>query len=256
MKKPIISLQVYSVRDVFMNDAQMAIKEIAKLGYEGIEFFNYPDIPKAEDLKKWNDEAGLKCVAHNVNWNDILPENISATLEYCKKLGTNRVIIGSAPPADLDKRTKVPAFIDAINKAYETAKNEGFEIGYHTHYSDFAKVDGISFWDRVLSNTPEDFQMILDTGNCEAGGGNSVHYLNKYPNRSMIVHLKPYHEKLAAATMMGEDSYDWDELVKLAVEKGNADTLTLEYSYDNGKPSMENAKTCYDYIKAIVDKTF
>lgn len=254
MKKPVISLQVYSIRDAFIKDAEKAIKDMAQIGYEGIEFFNYPDIPKAEDLKKWMDEAGIFCVAHNVNWDDILPQNIDKTLEFCKKLGTKRLIIGSAPVKELDKRSKMQGLLETIYKVYETAKAQGFEIGYHTHYTDFAKVDGITFWDRVLMNTPEDFQMILDTGNCEAGGGNSVHYLKKYPNRSMIVHLKPYHEKLAAATMMGEDSYDWDELVKLSVETGKADTLTLEYSYDNGKPSIENAKKCFDYIKAIVDR--
>ena len=256
MKKPVIALQIYSLRDIFMKDAEKAIKEAAKMGYEGIEFFHYGEIAPAENLKKWLDEAGVFCVAHNVNWPDILPENIDKTLEYCKKLGTNRIIIGSAPTDQLDKRSKMQGLLDIILKAYEKAKAEGFEIGYHTHYTDFAVVDGINFWDRVLSNTPEDFQMILDTGNCEAGGGNSMHYLKKYPGRSMIVHLKPYHEKLAAATMMGEDSYDWDELVKLAVESGKADTLTVEYSYDNGKPSTENAKQCFDFIKAIVDKLF
>ena len=44
MKKPVISLQVYSIRDVFMEDAQKAIKATAQMGYEGIEFFNYPDV--------------------------------------------------------------------------------------------------------------------------------------------------------------------------------------------------------------------
>ena len=57
MKKPVIALQIYSLRDIFMKDAEKAIKEAAKMGYEGIEFFHYGEIAPAEDLKKWLDEA-------------------------------------------------------------------------------------------------------------------------------------------------------------------------------------------------------
>ena len=123
MKKPIISIQVYTVKDEFINDPGATIKKLADMGYQAIELFSYPDIPKAEDIKKWLDEAGIFCNAHNVNWPDILPENIEKTLEYCKVVGTKCIGIGSAPVELLDKRSKMPEIMDTIMAAYETIKN-------------------------------------------------------------------------------------------------------------------------------------
>lgn len=253
MNKPTISLQIYTFKEEFLKDPQNAIKLASELGYQAIELFYYDRIPEAEKIVKWLKEAGIACSGNNVNWADILPENILNTLNYCKTVGTNRIAVGSAPPQILGKRKAMKEIIRTLKEAYKIAKAAGFQIGYHTHYTDFVMVDGISVWDRIFLEMPEDFYMILDTGNAAAGGGDSLHYLQEYPQRSPWVHLKPYHEKYGAATMIGEDSFDWQELVKASLEKGGADTLVIEYSHQGIYTPQESAKLCYERINEVLE---
>ncbi len=254
MKDITLSLQIYTLRDLFISDPKQALKEAADIGYKAVEFFTFGGMASGEDLKKWMDEYGLICSGVNVNWPDVLPENIEKTFELLRTLGTDRIAIGSAPVEYLGKRSKMPEIFEVLKFAYNKAKENGFKIGYHTHFTDFKMVDGISVWDRIFMEMPKDFLMILDTGNALAGMGDSMHYLEEYPDRTPWVHVKPFHVKYGAATMFNEDSFNWEELLRASVEKGGADTVVIEYSYFTRKTPVENARDCFNIISEMLKR--
>jgi sugar phosphate isomerase/epimerase len=255
MKNIKLCLQLFTLREEMSKNPENAIKQAAELGYDGVELYGYSHLKiTAEQYKEWLDKYGLYCCGINSGWDDILPENIGKLMDFCRTVGTTRIAVGSAPVEMLGKRSKMPYIIDTLNTAYETLTANGFQTGYHAHYTDFVMVDGVSVWDRIFQATPEDFYMILDTGNAEGGGGNSMHLIEKYPNRMPWAHLKPYHVKLGACTVMGEDSYDWYQLIKNAIEIGNTDTFVIEHSCANAYTAYENAKICYDYTKKILEE--
>ncbi len=253
MKDITLSLQIYTMRDLFIKDPEEALKEASDIGYKAVEFFTFGGMASAENLKEWMDKYGLACSGVNVNWPDILPENIEKTFELLRTLGTDRIAIGSAPVEYLGKRSKMPEIFEVLKFAYNKAKEKGFKIGYHTHFTDFKMVDGLSVWDRIFIEMPEDFLMILDTGNALAGMGDSMHYLEEYPNRTPWVHVKPFHKDLGAATMFGEDSFDWNALLKASIEKGGADTVVIEYSYFDRKTPVENARDCFNIVSKMLE---
>lgn len=251
-KKITLSLQLFTLLNEFVNTPEEAVKTAAEIGYDAVELFAFDGMPSAKDMHLWLDRYGIELSGNNVGWDHISKDNINRTFDYMLEAGSKRIAIGSAPVEQLGKRKYLESIFDTLMFAYEKAKENGFEIGYHSHYTDQIMLDGVSMFDRIFSKMPEDFYMILDTGNTEAGGGNSVHYLNKYAGRTPWIHLKPYHQLFGSATMIGEDSYDWAELTRLAVEKGGADTFVIEYSYRKDRTNIENAKLCFERIKQFI----
>jgi sugar phosphate isomerase/epimerase len=252
MKELKLSLQMFTICDLFNENPENALKVASEIGFKAVEFYSYRNVTDAEHLRQWLDKYGLTCSGINVNWSYFQPDTIDQTISDCKILGTDRIAIGSAPAEDLGKRSKMPEIFKVLKFAYEKAKEKDIKIGYHAHNTDFLMVDGLSVWDRIFMEMPQDFLMIPDTGNMASGMGNCMHYLEEYPGRTPWIHIKPFHHKLGTATMFGEDSFDWNALLKLAIEKGGADTAVIEYSYFARKTTVENARDCFNAVNEIL----
>jgi len=74
MKK---AIQLYSVRDHIKtgDDMLRVLGEVKQLGFEGVEFAGYFDLP-AEVLKARLDELGLKAVGTHIGLDNYLPAKI------------------------------------------------------------------------------------------------------------------------------------------------------------------------------------
>ena len=254
IKRLPIGLEIYGVRAEFAADPEGTLAELGKMGYAGVEFYggienNLEPSRCVQALAA----ANLKCLGFQPNWDFILEDTLEDTLRYSAAVGNRRIGIASAPPQMLTRRDTLEEVIKTINKAYETAAKAGFQIGYHAHKTDFVVVDGKTAWDRIFEATPKDFAMILDTGNALAGGAWSVPLLEKFPQRSPWVHIKPYSFKDQGATMIGEDDFDWPVLLKACVELGGADTMTIEYSNNARYDPMTASRLCIQALRGYMD---
>lgn len=257
MAKPILGIQIHTVRNHFFNeDALKTLKDLKALGYEAVEFVSeVMNKFTAPELKAMLDEAGLICSSTTLSWNDVSPENIEKAMEYFGHIGCKNLVAGGAAPNDLKSRTKIKEIIKALNESNEIAKKAGFTLGYHAHAADFFMVDGVSSWDRIMQGTPQDFNMIIDTGNMLYMRAESEHYINKYPGRTPIFHAKPFDKRISSgAVMFNEDSFNWPALIDLAITKGGMKYLIAEYSNKNRFTPMEAAKLCCDQLKEILEK--
>ena len=258
MNKLALGIQIYTVRDDFKNNPLETLKRLSALGYEAVELTTMVADWDPLQLKEWFDEAGLRCCGMTTGWSYVLPDKIDSWIEFNKRLGNDRFVVGSAPLADLRERDALKNVIKILNEVYEKAKANGFATGYHAHSTDFFMVDGVSSWDRIMQNTPDDFSMVIDTGNMLSAGADPIHYINKYPGRSPLVHLKPFDAKGATgATMIGEDSFDWNILIDTCINTGSAHTLIVEYSNTRRFDPWTASEMCYDKItKILKDKKY
>lgn len=251
-----IGVEIYTVREAFAADPAAALRRVKEIGYDGVEFWdpNYELDPSF--LKEELAKCGLACYGILSNWNRFQPDRLEATLEWNRVLENRNIAIGSLTAEQTRDKASLYACIDFMNTLLEKVKPLGFTMGYHNHASDFREIEGKTIWDHVFENTPKDFQMVLDTGNAVAGGGKPIESLKKYPGRQEWMHIKPYSNvnfwETGYDAMIGEDDFDWEELIRTCVETGGCKVLTVEFGNRGRFQPFYGAHLCYENLKKIV----
>lgn len=246
-----VALQLYSIRQ-YIDKAGMAktLEEVAKIGYEGVEFAGYRNHSPAE-LRKMLDDSGLAAVGTHVdnkefgfdtrNWT-VDPEVLKRTCEFNLGYGNSLIICpggGNMPPsaswsAGMDGGKKplsaagadfVKRLCDLYNKGAGLAKTMGCKIGIHNHTVEHAMLmpDGVSYWDYFFTNTSRDVCMEQDVGWTVCAGVDPVEQYAKYPGRSPSLHakengmgpgVKEFDAILGRPGRPGGKGVDWDSLFK------------------------------------------
>jgi len=187
------------------------------------------------------------------------PEKLESTLRYNEELGNKNIAIGSLKKELVADKKTLYECIDYFNELLVTLNKAGFSMGYHNHKEDFFNVvEGKTVWDHVFENTPKEFNMVLDTGNALAAHAHSVDIIKKYPGRQPWVHIKPCSHTKGfngyGGTMIGEDDFDWPELIKTCVELGGTQVLTIEYGNRFCYQPYYGAYLAYNRLKEIMEQ--
>lgn len=179
-----ISVQLYSCKDATKDDFIGTLKKIADIGYQGVEFAGYGDIP-AEEMKKTLDELGLEASGAHIGMNE-LKENLDYHIAYNKTLGNKYLI---CPWAMTETAEQVAQLKADLEEVCAKAAEQGMVIGFHNHAVEFNKFDGEYAFDTILSG---DDRLIyeLDCFWSEYAGVDTVEYLKNIGSRGPLVHLK------------------------------------------------------------------
>ena len=258
-----LGLQVHSVREAFAEDPVATLKRIKEMGFTGVEIPMGAVTSANEGLTKYDakfyrqalEDIGLECYGLLTSWENVQPENIQATIQYNKDINSSFLVIGSVPQ-------KLVSTIEDVNKAVEYMKEvqkilnaEGIVTGYHNHDTDFFNVvEGKTFFEHVFDNTPEDFVMLLDTGNALSGGFESIDLLNKYPGRSPFFHIKGFSKEKGYLAYIGQDDFDWPAVCECAINVGGAKVFDIEFGARGDYEPFERAETSLKVIKKILEK--
>lgn len=263
MKNVKIGIQAYSLMPEFLADPEKTLAAIREMGYTGVEFpmfmlnrsgEKFKSKP-ASYFKELLDNAGLECYGLLASWVDVQPDTLQTTIEYNKALGSPFLVIGSVPREKVTNIDEAKAAIAYMLEIKDVIKAAGFDTGYHNHDSDFFNViEGKTFFEHIFDNTPDDFVMLIDTGNAHAGGANSAELLKKYPGRSPYFHIKGYSQKEGYLAYVGKDDYDWKELCDLAINVGGAKIFDIEFGSRGDADPFEKAKTERDVIYDILNE--
>jgi sugar phosphate isomerase/epimerase len=249
-----IGLQLYSVRDVAGKDFDGALKQVAEMGFEGVEFAGYGKYGKdPEGLRKLLDSLKLKAAGTHIGADNFKEDKIKATIAFHKTIGCSFLIVPG------DKRFTQPEpskeYAEFMTKAAETLKAEGLFTGHHNHTQEFAKADGDkTYFDLFAERTSKDVILQQDMGHTMAAGVDPTAIVKKYPGRIKTTHLKNRPAKASGKKpYIGEDNFDWKAYVTACYEVGGTEWFTLEQEeYPDGKTSMECTKISLDGLKGVL----
>ena len=254
-KKPGIGVQLYSVRDACAKDFDGTLKEIAGLGFEGVEFAGYHKYDgKAADLKKKLDELGLKAAGTHIGANSFTGDALKKTIEFHKTIGCSLLIC----PGDgrFTNPEKSKELAELFSKAAEALKPEGLYCGYHNHTEEFKKAEGDkTWWDLFAERTSKDVVLQLDFGHAIYAGADSVALVKKSPGRIKTTHIKG---RLPRGTtgkkpFVGQDTADWKAILGACREVGGTEWFSIEQEdYPDGKSPMECTKISLEGLKKIL----
>jgi sugar phosphate isomerase/epimerase len=202
--RPMIAVQLYSVREEMKNDPLGTLKQVAAMGYKNLEHANYVDRKfygySPREFRKVLDDLGLKMPSgHTVlghqHWNADRKEFTDAwkyTVEDAATLGQMHVVSPWMDKSFRQDYDGLVRFLEVFNRAGELCQKSGMKFGYHNHDFEFSEsLNGKVLYDIILQNT--DPQLVvhqLDIGNMVGGGGEAMNILKRYPGRFESMHAK------------------------------------------------------------------
>lgn len=258
-----IGLQVHSVREAFAEDPRATLKRVREMGYTGVEIPMGAITGANEGLteksaayyKEILEETGLECYGILTSWKDVQSDKIQETIAYNNELGSSFLVIGSVPANLIENMQDVERAIASMHEIQKTLNNAGIVTGYHNHDTDFFNViEGKTFFEHIFDNMPEDFVMLLDTGNALSGGFDSIQLLHKYKNRSPFLHIKGFSEEKGYLAYIGQDDFDWEELIRCAITVGGTKIFDVEFGMRGDYDPFERAQNGFDVVSGILKK--
>ncbi|RCH55373.1 sugar phosphate isomerase/epimerase [Mucilaginibacter hurinus] len=245
-----IVLQLYSVRDDMQKDTKGTLKKIADLGYSQVEHAGYNDrkfygfsvkefktILNDLDLKMPSGHTGLNRQHWNTATNDFT-DAWKHTVEDAAELG-QRFVLSPSLGYGVDMTAEsVKPLMDQYNKSGELCKKYGMKFGYHNHEFEFtSKIGDMPLFDYMLQNTdPALVTYQLDMGNMYAVGAKALDYINKYPGRFELLHVKDAIRVDAPADakpkyescVLGKGEVPLQQILKAAKKVGGTTHLVVE----------------------------
>ena len=229
-----VALQLYSIRKYIGGDSKkglkgvglaQALKDVAALGYKGVEFAGYYG-NDAATLKAMLADAGIVACGTHVGRDAFGPEKVKATCEFNLGFGNNLIICpggGNFPGKGEDLDDFLKRLVDYYNKAAEDAAKFGCKVGLHNHMGEFQRKmkDGTTYWDYFFSNTSKNVCMEQDVGWTTCAGADPCEQYVKYPGRSPTLHakengmgkgVKEFDAILGRPGKPGAVPVDWDKL--------------------------------------------
>lgn len=183
--------QLYSAREDAGSDMEGTLAELARMGYEGVEFAGFFE-KSAKEVRKLLKKAGLKAVSSHVPLQQIR-DGMHAVLDYHEELGCSCIAV---PYLVEEDRPGAPGFAAVLQTLYafgRQCKKRGFTLLYHNHDFEFVELSGQTGLDFLFAALPPALlQTELDTCWIKYAGADPAAYIRRYAGRCPVVHLKDY----------------------------------------------------------------
>lgn len=269
-------VQLWSVREQLKDNPDATLRQLATIGYREVELFETPKRP-AEFRKKVED-AGLKCVSGHFEQKDLKDP---ATIAAAHALGLSYMIqvfpalrAFAGESVDANFQEFVPRYekialsdykwnAEQLNRCAENLKRHGIRVGYHNHAIDFKDLGGTRGFDVLIQNTDPNLVCFeMDCGHVIHAGQDPIAYLNKYPTRIELLHLKDlvpgYHVSTTLDTEdkdtnaeIGYGSIDWKKLFETVARYGHVKHYFVEQEGKMAHPPMEALQISYNYLQKL-----
>lgn len=268
--KPVLGIQLYSIRDDMKKDPAGTLKQLSAMGYKYVEhagynkrkFYGY----NATDFKKMLGDLGLLMPSgHTVmgkqHWdatkNDFTDE-WKYTVEDAAILGQQFVI---SPWLDESLRKNYDdfkAYMDVFNKSGELCKKSGMKFGYHNHDFEFSQqLNGQKIFDLILQNTdPSLVAQQLDIGNMYHAGGVALDIIKQYPGRFELMHVKDEIKTTKGemgsnyeSTVLGKGIIPVKEVIDLGKKSGGTRYFIIEQESYQGQTPLNAVRDDLQVMK-------
>ncbi len=226
---------------------QEALKDIAEIGYDGVEAPVGAFLERLDELKALLDQHKLTCSATYVSgafWKGWTEEAERAVkiAEALPKVGCSILILASSGysprPGRAPKRHYL-RFCETINEIAKRAKKFDVKVVFHNHA--WTLIESAEEIDILMENTdPELVWAGFDTAQLAYGDADPVATLRKFKDRIGYLHIKDLNPQLGGMTLeqryqVGRVKHVFWELGRGAIgEKGLVGVLDVlrEINYD------------------------
>lgn len=284
-----IGVQLFSLPKLLDKDFSAAIAMLAQMGYKEVEMFGPYSFSSAVTQERWNKMSGVlgfkgsgffghsaSEVKEILNRNGITAPSLHTDLdtlengmeklsEAANTLRSKYVVLPAIPDERRKTLDDYKKMADTFNKIGAAAKKTGIRFGYHNHGYGLHEMEGKIPLKLILEQTdPELVFFEMDIYWTTAGGADPIAYLNDYPNRYKMLHLKDMSKQMHFSGD-GNDSKQWIELFPYMTTAGSgvldlkgivakAQQVGVEHFFveqDMVANPEEALKKSYDYLASL-----
>ena len=185
MLKP-LSVQLYSLRARAQKDFVAVLKDVAAMGYKGVEPAGFWNIRPSE-FKKIVEDLGMKVYSAHSPW--CRGGNVGECMDLADMLGLKTIVCGYGPDdfKDLDTIKKTA---DLTNRMQEIFERNGYTLFQHNHYWEFERLDGRLKYEIYAELCPKVKFQLDCFWSTNKGKEDPVAILKKFADRTILLHMK------------------------------------------------------------------
>lgn len=249
-------LQTYTIRKYQKKDIEVAYQPLAEMGIFNLEIARIDFTREnAIRIKGITDKYGFCPVAIQVKPKKVYSE-VEKIVEFCKITGCKNVVISMLPfECILGAEDKFYAFVETLDRQFETYQSHGITLAYHHHNWEYVKLsNGKSRMAELISKT-EKIRFVHDTYWTARCGIDPALQIKEFGKRILGIHLrdmtfkKRFLDVLPYDTAVGEGVIDFKRVLSAAEAFG------CEYTVIEQKTDIpyEDIKRSLDYLRMIED---
>jgi sugar phosphate isomerase/epimerase len=244
-----IGVQLYTVRGEMAKDFEGSLQKVASIGYKEVEFAGYYN-KTPNEVKAILDRHGLVAPSAHAPLSDI-QSKLDATIESAKVIGHQFLICPYLDAKDRRTLDDYKRHAETFNRAGEVCRKAGIQFGYHNHDFEFEAKDGKLPFDVLLAETDKNLVKIeLDLYWISKAGQNPLAYLEKYPDRFALFHVKEMdNTPKRGITEVGRGVIDFKTIFAKTL-RGAIKHYFVEQDTTPGSP-FDSIKVSFDYLKQL-----
>lgn len=225
-----IGLQLYSLREDFGKNVDMALDEAKDFGFKEVELAGTYKMPP-EKFKQELEKRGLKAISGHFPYAQFKKDPESVATE-AKALGLKYAGCAWADHKDDYDIAEAKDAVEVFNNAGKVLAKHGVQFFYHCHGFEFAPNGGETYMDYLIKNTdPKNVTYEMDVFWVVHPGHDPVKWLQKYPGRWELMHVKDMRKgtetgrfdaktDLKNDVAIGTGMMDWPAILKEAKKCG------------------------------------
>src|SRR2546425_7440011 len=224
-----VGLQLYSLRNEFATNVPTALQKVRSYGFKYVETAGNYNLKPAE-FKKLLDEHGLKAISGHFPYERFRDDSEG----LAREAKTHGLQFAGCPWIPHEKTFNEKECRDAIavfNRAGEALAKRGLKFFYHCHGYEFQPHSGGTLLDLLIKETnPKVVRLEMDVFWVVHPGQDPVKWLEKYPNRWELMHLKDMKKGIKGDSTgdteetndvaLGTGQMDWPAILKAARKAG------------------------------------
>jgi len=245
--KPVVALQMYTVRDEAQKDFAGTLKAVAAMGYPAVQLAGTGGL-SSKELRRLLDDLGLKVAGAHVAL-DALENDLDQQMAYHLDIGTIDLVVPVLPQPRRTDKNGYKQVADSMNAVGRRLKDARMRLSYHNHAFEFERFDGEYALDLLLGwCDPDLVKWEPDVYWIKYGGEDPAALIKRYSGRCPIIHLKDMTaDDSRTFAEVGEGVLDWPPIFRASEENG-AEWYVVEQDRW-ARPSLEAAKLSLQHLK-------
>ena len=267
-----LGIQLYSVRDDAARDLSGTLREIAAMGYDGVELAGLYG-KTAEEVRDLAQEAGLTVISAHVGLAEFR-QGVAETVARYRTVGCRYIAIPHLAAEDRPDGENFPQVIGEIAAIAEECARQGMTLLYHNHDFEFARLpDGRTELEALYACAPETLlQTEIDVCWANIVDVDPAALLRKYAGRAPLVHLKDstgdrsveHYESLGidhrpapdaepfSFRPVGGGTVNIPAVIAAAQDAGTSWLIVEEDEPAEGQTALESARLSVQYVRSIL----